>query len=70
MKLTKIVEKTDKELEALITEQQAKAADLVVNLRTQKVANVKELRSVKRTIARALTLKRQRELAALEKDNG
>ncbi len=74
MKLTKITEKNDKELEALIAESQAKAAEIAINLRTTKVANVKELHAVKRTIARALTVKRQRELAAadasMEKNNG
>lgn len=70
MKLAKITEKTDKELEALIADSRKKAAELVLNLRTQKVANIKELHLVKRTVARALTVKRQRELAELEKNNG
>jgi ribosomal protein L29 len=74
MKLNKIVEKNDKELEALIAESRAKAAEIAINLRTTKVANIKELHEVKRTIARAMTVKRQRELAAtdasMEKNNG
>ncbi len=70
MKLSKITEKSDKELETLLVEQKAKAAELVVNLRTAKVTNIKELHSVKRTIARVLTIARQRELKALEKNNG
>jgi ribosomal protein L29 len=69
MKLAKITEKNDKELEALITDSRAKVASLVIDLRTKKVTNVKELNQVKKTLARALTVTRQRELKLQEEAN-
>ncbi len=69
MKLAKITEKNDKELEALIADSRAKVASLVIDLRTKKVTNVKELNQVKKTLARALTVTRQRELKLQEEAN-
>lgn len=70
MKLKQITEKNTKELDALIAENRAKVAELVVSMRTSKIANVKELHQVKRQIAQALTVKRARELAEQEVSNG
>lgn len=70
MKLKQISEKNMKELDILITESRVKAAELVISMRTAKVSNVKELHQIKRQIAQALTIKRQRELAEREVSNG
>lgn len=66
MKLNQITEKQAKELDLLIEDQRKALAGLIIDMRTKKVSNVKEIASVKRTIARALTIKRQREIAELE----
>jgi large subunit ribosomal protein L29 len=63
MKLADITSKTDKELTVLVAESRKQLADLAVEMRTKQVANVKQIRATRRTIARALTLLRQRELA-------
>jgi ribosomal protein L29 len=70
MKIRDITEKTTPELEQLATDQRTKLGELHVNMRTKKVENIKEIAATKRTIARALTVLRLRELTELEKDNG
>jgi large subunit ribosomal protein L29 len=75
MKIKQLAEMTDKELTQAVTDQQGKLGDLAIDFRTKKVSNVREVRQVKRTIARALTIQRQRqfmqaELAGKEKING
>ncbi|MBW3538397.1 50S ribosomal protein L29 [Candidatus Parcubacteria bacterium] len=69
MKLREIAEKTDGELEQLAAEQRSRLAQIALERRTKKVTNVKEAAGVKRTIARALTIKRQRHIAQLENQN-
>ncbi|HSH31517.1 MAG TPA: 50S ribosomal protein L29 [Candidatus Saccharimonadales bacterium] len=66
IKLRDIAEKTDAELELLINEQRARLAQIALELRTKKVTHVKEAAGAKRTIARALTIKRQRQTTQLE----
>jgi large subunit ribosomal protein L29 len=69
MKLAQIAEKTEKELMQLVSDERKHLSDLVIELRTKKVSNVKEIYSVKKTIARALTVLRQRELTKEEATN-
>ena len=70
MKVKEIAEKNPKELTQLINDQRAKLATLVVDLRTKKVSNVKEIAAVKKTIARALTIERQRALSENGENDG
>ncbi len=63
MKLSIITDKTSKELSAFIQDQQKALAEHAVEMRTKKVNNVKQTAALKKTIAQALTVKRQRELA-------
>lgn len=69
MKLSEIIDKNDKELAALVTDSRKKLADLHVEMRTKKVSNVKQVLAVRKTIAQALTIQRQREISALEATN-
>jgi ribosomal protein L29 len=66
MKLADIAQKNDVELADLITKQRTALSEAVIEARTKEVKNVKTQYAIKRTIARALTITRQRELAALE----
>ncbi len=63
MKLAEITEKSNKELDALLTQQRQALASHVIEMRTKKVPNVKHTSAIKQTIARTLTIQRQRELA-------
>jgi ribosomal protein L29 len=69
MKLKDIAGKTDKELQDLITDQQKKLAEVVVEMRTKQVTNVKQIHGIKKTIARALTIQSEREITKLEQTN-
>lgn len=66
MKIKDIAEKNPKELVQMVTDQRTKLASLRVDLRTGKVPNIKEIASVRRSIAQALTIQRQRELTDME----
>lgn len=66
MKIKDIAAKSDKELTALIAEQQAQLTKLLIQSRTQKMPNVKQIQAVKKTIARAKTLTREREITQQE----
>ena len=66
MKLADIAQLNDKELNELIVKQRAALAEAVIEARTKEVKNVKTQYAIKRTIARALTIARQREIVALE----
>lgn len=66
MKLAKITEKQGGELTQFVLDQQKALAGLVIDMRTKKVTNVKEIAAVKRSIAQALTIQRQREIAQAE----
>lgn len=62
MKLNEIMQKSDQELETLIRDTRQALAEAVMESRTKQVNNVKVFASHKRTIARALTAQRQRQL--------
>ncbi len=66
MKLSDITIKTDQELAELITTQRAELAKAIIESRTKEVKGVKIQAAHKRTIARALTLQREREIAKEE----
>jgi ribosomal protein L29 len=66
MKLADIAQKNDLELTAFIAQQRQALAEAVIEAKTKEVRNVKTEYAFKRTIARALTIQRQREIVALE----
>ncbi len=66
MKLQEITKKTDQELAELTRTEREALARAVVESRTKEVKNVKILAAHKRTIARALTIARERQIAAQE----
>jgi ribosomal protein L29 len=66
MKLADIATMNDKELNELIAKQRTALAEAVIEAKTKEVRNVKTQYAIKRTIARALTIARQREIVALE----
>ncbi len=69
MKVAEIIKVSDKELDQIITDNQRKLSDIAVEHKTKKVSNVKEIASVKKTIARVLTIKRQRQITQQESKN-
>jgi ribosomal protein L29 len=66
IKLTEITKKTDQELTELITAERAALAKAIIDSRTKEVKGVKILAGHKRTIARALTIERERAIAKME----
>lgn len=66
MKLAEITAKTDAELATFVTAQQKQLADVVIEMRTKQVTNVKQIAAIKQSIARAKTILRERELSKLE----
>lgn len=69
MKIKEITQKTDKELMTLLIDSRKKLAEAKVDLRTKQVSNVKEIMALRKTIARVLTVQRERELTK-EEANG
>jgi ribosomal protein L29 len=66
MKLQDITKKTDQELAELIRSERTALAQAVIDSRTKEVKGVKILAAHKKTIARALTIARERSLAQEE----
>lgn len=64
MKMTELTQKNDTELAVLLGETRVKVAELAIETRTKQVPNVKQAHALKQTIARVLTLQRQRQLEA------
>jgi ribosomal protein L29 len=62
MKLKDITAKTDQELATLIISEREAYAKAVIESRTKEIKNVKILAAHKKTIARALTIAREREI--------
>lgn len=62
MKITDITAKTDKELVTILADTRAELAKLTLDMRTKQIPNVKQSAALKRTIARVLTVQRDREL--------
>ena len=69
MKIVDIKQKTDKELSTMLVDSRKKLADAKVELRTKQVSNVKEIAALRKTVARVLTVQRERELSK-EEANG
>jgi ribosomal protein L29 len=70
MKLADIKQKNDKELAALAADTRKQLADVLVEMRTKQFSNVKQINAIKKTLARTLTVQRERELKQLEESNG
>ncbi|MDF2461118.1 MAG: hypothetical protein K0S68_521 [Candidatus Saccharibacteria bacterium] len=66
MKLKDITAKTDQELETLIKTEREALAKAVIDSRTKEIKNVKLLAAHKKTIARALTIAHERNIAKEE----
>lgn len=66
MKLPEISKLSDKELSTLITKERQNLATAVIDSRTKEVKNVKVIAGHKKTIARALTIARERAIASAE----
>jgi ribosomal protein L29 len=70
MKYHDLNQKTDKELADMLQQSRTKLSDLVIDMRTKQVSNVKQIAAAKKTVARILTLQNDRELTKLEESNG
>ena len=66
MKIQDITKKTDAELAELIKTSRADLAQAVIDSRTKETKDVKKLGRLKKTIARALTIAHEREIAKME----
>jgi ribosomal protein L29 len=66
MKLQDITNKNDQELTELIKSERDALAKAVIESRTKEIKNVKIQTAHKKTIARALTIAREREIAGEE----
>ncbi len=66
MKLAQIAEKSDKELDSLVSDQRQALASHAIEMRTKKISDVKRTAAIKKVIARALTIQRQRQLSQAE----
>ena len=64
MKAKDIRNKSNKELQKDLTDSRAKLLQLSVDYRTKEIKNVREIRAVKRTIARILTVMAEQVTAA------
>lgn len=63
MKIKEIAGKKDKELDKFIADSKAKLLKASFDVRTKESNKVRALRVIKKDVARALTVKRERELA-------
>ncbi|MBW4061500.1 50S ribosomal protein L29 [Candidatus Saccharibacteria bacterium] len=66
MKLQDITKKTDAELMELVKTSRDDLAKAVIDSRTKEVKDVKQLGRLKKTVARALTISRERQIAKEE----
>ena len=66
IKISEITNKNDQELAQFIAAQQAALASAIIDSRTKEVKGVKILAAHKKTIARSLTIARERAIAKLE----
>lgn len=66
MKITDITKKTDKELAQFIQVSREDFAKAVVESRTKEVRDTKTLGRLKKTIAQALTIERERQIVLEE----
>ncbi len=66
MKLSEITNKTTAELTLLVTTSRAELATAVIDSKTKEVSDTHKQGRLKKTIARALTIIREREIAKEE----
>lgn len=66
MKLAEITNKNDLELAKLVDELRLQIAEAAVEVRTKEVKNVKQVTGLKKSLARALTIIRERQIAQEE----
>ena len=66
MKLIDITTKNDQELAALVSQLRTDIATAALEQRTSSVKNIKHLGSLKSSLARALTIERERQIAREE----
>jgi ribosomal protein L29 len=66
IKLAEITKKTDQELAELVTTERAALAKAIIDSRTKEIKDVKILSAHKKTIARGLTIVRERAIAKME----
>lgn len=66
MKLIDITKKTDQELAELVKTSRAELAQAIIDSRTKENRDVKQLARLKKTVARALTIDRERAIAKEE----
>ncbi|MBI4101139.1 50S ribosomal protein L29 [Candidatus Microgenomates bacterium] len=64
MKLGDLRQQSDQQLHDMLAKQRQQISQLHVDQRTKDIKNVRELRKLKKTVARILTVLRERELAA------
>ena len=68
MKHKDITQKSDKELQTLLSDKRKELGQLAIDMKTKQIPNTKQVRSIKKTIARTLTVQRERQLK--EENNG
>lgn len=64
MKAKELKNQSNKELQKKLADTRAKITQLNVDYRTKEVKNVREIRSLKRTVARILTIMSEQEKSA------
>ncbi len=69
MKAKELRTKTDKELLKMSADLRKKLVDIHIDMRTKEVKNVKQVKLVKKDIARILTILSENELVKTEKSN-
>jgi len=69
MKVKEMRTKSTKELETMLVDLQSKLAQTHIDMRVKESPNVKQIRALKRDIARVLTLQREAEIKEMEKSN-
>ncbi|MBP9827185.1 50S ribosomal protein L29 [Candidatus Saccharibacteria bacterium] len=70
MKTRDIRTKSASELTKYMEEVRQQIASTHIDMRTKEVKQVRQIRNLKKDLARALTIQSERELAELEKNNG
>lgn len=66
MKIADITKKNEQELVQLIADLRKELAEAHVDLHTKEVKNVKQIAGIRKSLARALTIAREREIAREE----
>ena len=61
MKHSEIIQKNDKELGILLADTRKQLSQLSIDMRTKQVPNIKQAHALKKTIARVLTVQRERQ---------